>query len=193
MEGLCWQSYGPPHSRPTTYRAPSWSWASIDGLIAITSLGRWEDVVEVIDVQVQVKGENLFGEVSSGSIELRAPLERISIRDHKLSDNEELSLKQGTFRWWYGTGEKEGEGEMNRGRFDIETDMELNPKSLELYLLPLAVDFTDDDLTCFALVVMPYGEGRYKRVGWSLNDSVEQVLGWKELKEKGKLPRIFLV
>lgn len=194
VEGLCWQSYGPPHSRPTSYRAPSWSWASIDGLISITPLGRWEDVVEVVDVQVQVKGENPYGEVSSGSIELRAPLERISFREHELGVQKELSLKHGSFRWWYEAGEEEIDGEeTNRGRFDIETDVQLDLKSLELYMLPLAADLSNDDLICFALTVMPEGEGRYKRVGWSLCGSKGQAPGWKESKEKGQLPKVILV
>lgn len=194
VEGLCWQSYGPPHSRPSTYRAPSWSWASIDGMFAITSLGRYGDLVEVVDVLVQVKGENPYGEVSSGYIELRAPLERISIRKHSLGISEELSLKHGSIRWWYGTGEQEVDGEeLNRGRFDIETDIELEPKNLGLYVMPLAADFSDEDLSCFALIVEPEGEGRYKRVGWSLCDCKDKVPEWKKSKEKGKLPRVVLV
>ncbi|QDS67590.1 hypothetical protein FKW77_003719 [Venturia effusa] len=198
VEGMCWQSFGPPHSRPTVYRAPSWSWASIDGMIATTSLGRWEDLVDVVDVQVQIRGENPYGEVSGGSIELRAPLERISIRRHSRErlgpDDEELSLKHGYLRWWFGTAEKEVDGEeIKRGRFDIENETGLDLKSLELCLLPLAADLSDDRLPCFALIVKPDGDGRYRRVGWSLDSGKEKTAEWKEAKGKGELPKVILV
>lgn len=193
VEGLCWQSFGPPHTRPKMYRAPSWSWASIDGLVAISSIGSWEDLVEIVDVQVQVKGENPFGEVSGGSIELKAALERVSIREFKHGPNEDIGTRNGSFRWWYGTGQEEGVEKSKHGRFDIETDIELNLKTLELYILPLVVEVNDGDLTCFALVVLPEGGGRYRRVGWAMMDEKEIAHGWKQLKEQGNLQRLELV
>jgi hypothetical protein len=193
VEGLCWQTFGDPHSRPKKYRAPSWSWASIDGRVAITSIGSWEDLVEVVDVQVQVKGENPLGEVSGGSIELRAPLETISIREQKLGPNKDIDTAHGAFLWWFGTGDKEGDEEEKHGRFDIESDTGSDLKSSELHILPLAVDLRDDDLTCFALAVVSAGEGRYRRVGWALMDEKEKVHGWKDLKEKDGLQTIVLI
>ncbi|TID27527.1 homodimeric type dihydroorotase [Venturia nashicola] len=194
VQGLCWLSIEASHSRPSTYRAPSWSWASIDGWIFICPIRRFEDIVEVVDVQVQVKGENPYGEVSSGHIELRAPLERISIRKHGFGVEKDLWLKHAMFCWWYGTDEEEvDDEEMNDGCFDIETDIELDLESLELYSLPLVADFTDDDLICVVLIVVPEGEGRYKRVGWSYCDCKEKVPGWKESKGNGELPKVILI
>jgi hypothetical protein len=193
VEGICWQTYGDPHSRPKKYRAPSWSWASIDGLISITSIGSWKDLVEVVDVQTQVKGENRLGEVSGGNIVLRATLERISIREQKLGPDEDIDTGNGGFLWWFGTEDKKSEEERRHGRFDIESDMKSNLESLEMYILPLAAEFRGNDLACFALVVVPDHEGRYQRVGWIIMDEKEKVHIWKDLKEKGELKTIVLV
>ncbi|KAH9887696.1 heterokaryon incompatibility protein-domain-containing protein [Cubamyces lactineus] len=77
LHDLLWQvsSWSP---RPTAYRAPSWSWASVNGEVSMLidhldpSL---EALAEVIDCRVTAQNKKFpFGPVSSGSLILRGRL-----------------------------------------------------------------------------------------------------------------------
>jgi hypothetical protein len=62
--------------RPTTYRAPSWSWASVEGTVSFAGPFEKTDIVaEVIGCEVlPVDTSNPFGAVSSGHLVIRGPL-----------------------------------------------------------------------------------------------------------------------
>jgi len=82
IEGLLWQSFGDGVNRVSEYRAPSWSWASIDGRTgASKSFPRWTSthLAKVIDYGFELKGENPYGEVKNGWIKIQAALLRLSI------------------------------------------------------------------------------------------------------------------
>ncbi|KFA49859.1 hypothetical protein S40293_01328 [Stachybotrys chartarum IBT 40293] len=71
---LCWRvAYRhPPEPRPTEYRAPTWSWASIDGPIIFQETFS-TSLMLVQDAQVELKRpDNIFGEVTNGWIFLKA-------------------------------------------------------------------------------------------------------------------------
>ncbi|KXJ88167.1 heterokaryon incompatibility protein-domain-containing protein [Microdochium bolleyi] len=75
LETLCWHAGGAAKVRPAEYRAPSWSWASLDGLIGsvgVTERGidRAASVVRLMSAEVQGKTPNGMGEVESGEINL---------------------------------------------------------------------------------------------------------------------------
>jgi hypothetical protein len=72
VEGLLWQ--GIQIQKAPEYRAPSWSWVSVDGIPATGLYGRWEPLATVIDLNVELEGENPYGGVKSGWIKLEAPL-----------------------------------------------------------------------------------------------------------------------
>jgi hypothetical protein len=72
LEHLLWQGLGV--RRVPKYRAPSWSWVSVDGTPALGLYGNWEPVGEIIDCKVELKEKNIFGEVKSGWIKLKAPM-----------------------------------------------------------------------------------------------------------------------
>ncbi|KAJ9642992.1 hypothetical protein H2201_006386 [Coniosporium apollinis] len=73
-------------------RAPSWSWASIDGKICY-----WHDwhfgkdgndplitlQCEILDCKVQLQGLNPFGEVSAGALTLRGRLKHALVGDYQ--------------------------------------------------------------------------------------------------------------
>ncbi|CAN9469871.1 unnamed protein product [Alternaria alternata] len=69
--------------RPTTYRAPSWSWASVEGTVTFSGPFEEEDLVaEVIQCEVlPVDPSNLFGAVSGGHLVINGPLRSL---DEKL-------------------------------------------------------------------------------------------------------------
>ncbi|KAI0630009.1 heterokaryon incompatibility protein-domain-containing protein, partial [Trametes polyzona] len=65
---------GPPSTRAVQYRAPSWSWASVDGAIAYTSVpaGPSRLLAHVLECTATLGDELLpFGQVTSGLLVLR--------------------------------------------------------------------------------------------------------------------------
>lgn len=83
--GLMWttrnglQANGEPTYRPKTYRAPSWSWASVEGTIQIFPEAspeewRWVDLCQVLETKTTPLGEDTTGQVSDGYIKLRGRL-----------------------------------------------------------------------------------------------------------------------
>jgi hypothetical protein len=61
---------------PATYQALSWSWASTTADGVLWHLGNkvGQIVVDLIDVSIPLKANDLFGEISSGRIRLRGPI-----------------------------------------------------------------------------------------------------------------------
>ena len=61
--------------RSTTYRAPSWSWASLDGPLHFPRLGGGlTNLAKVLDVwTTAVEGHDRFGRIEDGAITLRGP------------------------------------------------------------------------------------------------------------------------
>jgi hypothetical protein len=59
------------HPRPNGYRAPSWSWASVDGEIINPRNLSSEAYITVEDASVQLSTANKFGQVSGGFLQLR--------------------------------------------------------------------------------------------------------------------------
>jgi hypothetical protein len=62
-------AFGP--TKPTSYRAPSWSWASVDAAIKFRPLDFDRIVAEFLDCSVETPGKNPFGRVSSGRLRIR--------------------------------------------------------------------------------------------------------------------------
>lgn len=59
-------------TRSREYRAPSWSWASIDGAVLSTwQLGESQSLVQTLDAHVILKGTDSFCNISSGVLRLR--------------------------------------------------------------------------------------------------------------------------
>lgn len=101
--GLCWRVQNPHPERPKPYRAPSWSWASLDSVIynpVVGSLSRsrslrsmhglldspswydieFRDVAYIKNVQVEPSsGSNPYGQVDNGWIEISSHLFQVSI------------------------------------------------------------------------------------------------------------------
>jgi hypothetical protein len=76
LHGLVWRSIYPP-SKPIRWRAPSWSWAAVEGgkiVYDMYALRSDEFYAEVFDVQVTVPGLNPFGRVTSGKLTLLEPI-----------------------------------------------------------------------------------------------------------------------
>ena len=79
--GLMWatrnglQANGEPTYRPQKYRAPSWSWASVEGTIELfpevnPEEERWVDICQVLETKTTPLGEDNTGQISDGYIKL---------------------------------------------------------------------------------------------------------------------------
>ncbi|KAH7154538.1 hypothetical protein DER46DRAFT_628387 [Fusarium sp. MPI-SDFR-AT-0072] len=80
---LAWFSCTTKNPRPQ-YRAPSWSWASIDGCILwINPPGIFTPQSEIIDISTTRGGSDPTGPVIGGHILLKGSMGRVQIIDHK--------------------------------------------------------------------------------------------------------------
>ncbi|KAK8113053.1 heterokaryon incompatibility protein [Apiospora sp. TS-2023a] len=93
LESLLWhhapdnQYSLPPaiHGRPEIYRAPSWSWASINGYVYLMDMRtvqyQSKILAEVLVRNVELADpENEFGEVLSASLTIRGPLQKVVVK-----------------------------------------------------------------------------------------------------------------
>lgn len=73
----------PKISRPTSYRAPSWSWASLDGPVMFTRKTRfdWDNLASLVEANVVLGAEDPFGEVVGGLLRIRGPLALVTCRN----------------------------------------------------------------------------------------------------------------
>ncbi|KAL8794951.1 MAG: hypothetical protein Q9195_002533 [Heterodermia aff. obscurata] len=72
------QSNGEPCGRPSAYRAPSWSWLSLDASIAGSVTIGPSLFIEILDAHTTlVDDNNPTGPVKQGVIRMRGPLERV--------------------------------------------------------------------------------------------------------------------
>ncbi|EEU43131.1 uncharacterized protein NECHADRAFT_83568 [Fusarium vanettenii 77-13-4] len=76
--GLLWCSEdGKGLRRPSTFRAPSWSWASCDGCIYFEFDWDGEVELDIITSSTTLAGQDPYGKISAGSIEANGFLEKI--------------------------------------------------------------------------------------------------------------------
>ncbi|KAB8211860.1 heterokaryon incompatibility protein-domain-containing protein [Aspergillus parasiticus] len=79
VDELSWQSE--PHCTAVNeYRAPSWSWASVNGVV-IRAYNEFEPMASVLDLKVDIDGDNPYGRVRSGCIKLEAPIFHLVLAD----------------------------------------------------------------------------------------------------------------
>lgn len=70
-----------PCTATSEYRAPSWSWASVDGSVG-TPFNAIERIASILDVKVEIAGENPYGRVRSGWVKIEAPLLPLVLADN---------------------------------------------------------------------------------------------------------------
>jgi len=186
-----WRHAHPPERVP----GPELELGERHGLLSITHIGGWMDLAEVVDVQVEVHGQNPYGEVKSGTLTLRAALERLWVSEEPNPDEDKFPHKR-QFRM----RSKEG-GKMGwYVSFDIELESDRETvKMQEFYLVPLAAPKQPQPpdrggWECFALVVMPHATKKdcYQRMGFSILQDTNEVQKWKHLKEKNNLITVVL-
>ena len=73
--------------RSSVYRAPSWSWASIDGLVGFPKFGYDNEIVicNVLEVHANKTGPNPSNRAVEGLLTVRAPWKTVEVFGNKLS------------------------------------------------------------------------------------------------------------
>ncbi|RSL52157.1 hypothetical protein CEP54_011072 [Fusarium duplospermum] len=170
---LCWERHTSisdetleaRRARPAGYRAPSWSWASIDEPVSYHS---WEfddvllleDLIEITNVDIVAQGEGKTAQVSNGVLTARGWL-----HPFKFLSRQRYEIK-------YKIG-----GEIRTGidsDFILDALLNENLEEMELWVLPVRLVVTDDDggylVEVHGIVLKKQGgTGFYLRVGY-LND-----------------------
>lgn len=183
IECLCWQSV---QCKPVNdYRAPSWSWASVDGLVGVGfNSSSWKPLSTIQDTKVELEDDSKpFGKVKSASITLEASMVHLSVSDSKGFTGEAMLRV---------TDKKEDEGfhagldTMSKTHSDVEEAL----RGMELWAVLLAeVQMVDgipggyDVATYRGIIVTPVeGGGAMKRIGFIFSDPEE--IGSEYLQKK---------
>jgi hypothetical protein len=194
LEGMLWQAIGTYRgatSAPSEYRAPSWSWASINGVSGNTGLGKdiltkhedaeWTDLGTVLECQVELKGENPYGEVTSGWVKIKAPVEPLMPSEEKEPDHETVPHKRALRMRTLG-------GKPFGAYCMLDTLSDDKALELSLFALPLAYLHREKTVRVFhALIISPVEgrQGHYRRVGsLVLSDESLGECGWMEDRTK---------
>ncbi|KAI1086968.1 HET-domain-containing protein [Rostrohypoxylon terebratum] len=194
LKGLTWQCIGSrqPVSQDQ-YTGPSWSWASYGGMASIGPSGKFNDVAEVLDWEVELKTQaNPFGAVTSAWLHIRAPIVSLI---HVPAEGDEAVHATRLERAGLPpivlvkTSYSEGLEEDIRISFDNDEIPRTGAwKDMEMKLMILVARDPcfdeDDDGThgvVFSLVVTNAGDpssNRMKRIGWMFisDTEVERIL-----------------
>ncbi|ETS81653.1 hypothetical protein PFICI_06655 [Pestalotiopsis fici W106-1] len=82
IDDMCWRKIDVLTNRPDTWRAPSWSWASITGQIGYFSASIVNKAYSrLIRASTQLAGSDPMGEVLSASVVLKGPVREAIITD----------------------------------------------------------------------------------------------------------------
>lgn len=144
--------------RPTKYRAPTWTWASIDGEVTFPEAGQSsrETCIEVIDLNMKYRPHN-FGMVESGKMKVRGFLARGLLRRTHDYWGQTPCMIQCT----------KAQVELGSASFDDRLPKLSDPSGvltemLEVYLLPIidVVDRVEGLLLCATMK-----KGEFRRIG----------------------------
>ena len=180
------QANGEPTYRPQTYRAPSWSWASVEGTIITfpevrPEEDRWLELCQVLEAKTTPLGEDTTGQVSDGYIRLRGRL--LSTEDLSFHTSPKGKTVQIA---------RSREGDPSKSWINCHIDDILQWSPRNNVLLPVLQYDHRSPQSCMlkglVLVSVEGGVNTYKRVGtWNDNANREGVdpLGWfKEVAEQ---------
>ena len=196
IEGLVWQAVGggPTCKVAAEYRAPSWSWASIDGVIGMGLKRGWEPLATIVDYHVELKGQNPYGEVNSGWIKLRAPIVPFFPSGEPDHDHETVPHNR-SMRLRTEHGHPYGSYSLLDVVDLTDEAQAASVRSLSLFVLVIVqYDWDKGNQGFQGLIITPVDEKRerFKRIGVLNFD--ESVLGdLKAVKETTEWPTVNLV
>jgi hypothetical protein len=158
---LLWRVSRPEDSkRPSEYRAPSWSWAAVDGHVRLeNSRVRPKIFAEIIHVKTSVLNDNSTGHIEEGSLRIVGLLKTM---------------------WLPGISSDDGSFKTSVNGQDIDMSIHRDAPSDDnienLHCLPIrrGVGYTE----CLLLCPTGVAKGQFRRVGvsWAYNDNEQDIL-----------------
>jgi hypothetical protein len=157
--------------RSATYRAPSWSWASVDApiqdFIGLYSDRKghgstWQALFEVADVKVELETEDPLGQIKGGYLQLLGKLLQVNV----------MKVSEGRYGRWQGDDHQVVLIDGCRTTLHFLRDEERNPFITPRILscLPISVKFSDcyTRITFFESVLLEQTDvdEKYRRVGY---------------------------
>lgn len=172
LSGLLWYSRnnGPLH-RPNIYRAPSWSWASVDGPVSFFNItgGRvpeWLVEIECLDYWTSLAGPDPFGRVIDGALTIIGYLKEAKIKTVAMDIVEDFEID----------GKLIGEGESVQLLFDEisaigDVSLDTITSDGSIFCLLIASSCLQGPIEIDATIVLLLSptekEAQYRRVGFS--------------------------
>jgi hypothetical protein len=166
--GLLWQASHGKGTRVTDkWRAPSWSWASIDGPVnsqgyrpGAILLDKILDEAVVLSAKVHLAGENPFGEVTDGLITIRGRTKRARRASTK---------QQFDYGGWVGNISYEfpvlNDKGLAIGDVTFDYGLEKEPESFDCLLICKGYTKGGQLLSYFLIIACASRMGHYTRIG----------------------------
>ncbi len=213
VRGLAWspnRSPGTKHYRPQTYRAPSWSWASIEGPIKFPSSSKEETKDEtktepdgtqlrVVSISVVPFRSDPYGMLKAGCLTVRGAILVAAVQKGSLvlpQDPQKRNVKAGSswskFHHRIRRRKKGGqstprhpqEPDAGKGSLgELEFDIPGESQDQDVYLLQVC--FGNKPLAfCDAMALQRESSGRFRRIGWATRISKEafEACGYVEIE-----------
>ncbi|KAH7074279.1 heterokaryon incompatibility protein-domain-containing protein [Paraphoma chrysanthemicola] len=172
---------------PSQYRAPSWSWASIDAEIDyIGSNSDGERLASLIDVSVKALGKDPFGRLASGRLVLKAPL--YDLTPQELTGRTAISfpLHAGVLATW--SWKRRSFFGMSKSVSKVTKDgMALFDDTPSFPCKALFLTASN------ALVLKDLGNGKYNRIGSARFHNAEALDADKDLMPNGAVQQVEIV
>ncbi|KAE9396169.1 HET-domain-containing protein [Gymnopus androsaceus JB14] len=167
---LLWRSEsgGGACTRPKEYRAPSWSWAAVDGLKSVwyieESLSPDVEHVEIVDCKVTLKDHKVpFGEVTAGFLKVMGYLKEITLESNGI-----VRVKI-----------EGGQEEVKIGHALSDAKEEWSEKT---YVVPLL--WSASTASVKGLIVVRAADGHYQRVGHFTGSDSKDIKWLAELNQQ---------
>lgn len=164
-QSLVWNLTG-PGTRPSAYRAPSWSWAAVDGPV---NMAQWitnpDDILlsSLIAAETAPLGGDEMGQVLTGTVTLQGPLVTVKLSRtvHPLFEHalEIERLEKSEFEETL-TEPPEGTGWKRTVYFDTKDDIRS-----QAFCLPVKAGKWAEKWNISGLALAPVDGGRYVRIG----------------------------
>ncbi|KAL8828971.1 MAG: hypothetical protein Q9170_006371 [Blastenia crenularia] len=164
---MLWKvSYGQEASRPQPYRAPTWTWASVEGTIYNhrtnqEAVEHCSPIAEILKLDIKYTSDDEFCEVESAEAAMRGFLFEIFPEFQVRSTDQLATVAE--VKWQDRILTVDGQ---NAANFDIKFSVDTKPSSL--FCMPLVLEqYNNDNCTaaCLLLESVPGKRGVYQRIG----------------------------
>jgi hypothetical protein len=187
LHDLCWYGYA-GRTRSQQYRAPSWSWASVDGKGAIDrayTKDHREAITKILEASVELLGDDSTGQVKGGFVRLRGPLMTMDYKKGPTSspyDSEDHSKINGI---WHNTWGIHKDIPATSQKWHCMPLMWVKQASTSESVEDILEETTVQDAQCLVLQSTGVQKGQFQRIGLYRSCEIEevyQIKSWDSVK-----------